>query len=168
MGSRESSRMISMELFHPIPPSQKQRGFVLLMSVLVASLMLVLASSMFNLVQKQIILSSIGRESQFAFYTADSALECALFWDFQYQSFSNPAGGTPVVCNNITIGSIAFVGLEIPMSFEFDSGGYCAKVEVTKHATYPKTTIEARGYNTTCANLATNLRSLERAVTVNY
>jgi len=144
------------------------RGFTLLIAVLVASLMLVLAGSMFNLVQKELILSSIGKDSQFAFYAADSALECALYWDFRLQAFSDPAGGIPIVCNNVAIGSIAYQGLEIPMTFQFDSGGYCAKVSVVKHASYPRTTIQARGYNAPCAGLAGNLRSLERAVAVNY
>lgn len=145
-----------------------QRGFTLLISVLVASLMLVLAGSMFNLVQKELILSSLGRDSQFAFYAADSALECALYWDFREQAFDAPEGGVPIVCSGITIGQISYPGLESPMTFEFDSNGYCAKVNVTKHASYPRTTIEARGYNTTCGNLSGNLRSLERAVQVNY
>ena len=130
--------------------------------------MLVLASSMFNLVQKEIILSSLGRDSQYAFYTADSALECALYWDFQQQAFSFASGGPSIVCNGVTVGAVAYTGLEQPMNFQFDAGGYCSKVTVTKHATYPKTTIQARGYNTTCSALATNGRSLERAVAVNY
>ena len=151
-----------------INSSSKKRGFVLLIAVIVASLMLVLASAMFTLVQKEIILSSLGRDSQYAFYTADSALECALYWDFQKQAFASPSGGPPIVCNGITIGPISYVGLEQPMAYQFDSAGYCAKVTVTKHAAYPRTTIQARGYNGTCAGLAGNLRSLERAVAVNY
>lgn len=149
-------------------PLKEQRGFVLLIAVLVASLMLVLASSMFNLVQKEIILSSLGRDSQYAFYTADSALECALYWDFQQQAFSFPSGGPSLVCNGVTIPAVAYTGLEQGMNFQFDSGGYCAKVTVIKHATYPKTTIQARGYNGACAALAASGRSLERAVAVNY
>ena len=152
----------------PLSTSVPQRGFVLLIAVLVASLMLVLASSMFNLVQKEIILASLGRDSQYAFYTADSALECALYWDFQQQAFSFPSGGPTIVCNGVTVGSVAYVALEQPMEFQFDSEGYCSKVTVIKHATYPRTTIQARGYNGTCAGLATNPRSLERAVAVNY
>ena len=164
--------LIMKKIFSFIPlwikEDPKKRGFVLLIAVLVASLMLVLASSMFNLVQKEIILSSLGRDSQYAFYTADSALECALYWDFQQQAFSFPSGGPSIVCNGVTIGPVSYVGLEQPINYQFDSAGYCAKVSVIKHATYPKTTIQARGYNGTCAGLATNDRSLERAVAVNY
>lgn len=146
----------------------QKRGFTLLLSVLVASLMLILAGSMFNLVRKEIILSSLGRDSQYAFYAADSALECALYWDFQQQAFSYPSGGPVVVCHGVTVGAVSYQGLEIPMELQFDGDGYCQKIKVTKHASYPRTTIEARGYNTTCANLSNNLRSLERAVAVNY
>ncbi|MDO8561922.1 MAG: hypothetical protein Q7S05_03790, partial [bacterium] len=35
----------------------------------------------FEITQKQVILSSLGRDSQFAFYTADTGAECALYWD---------------------------------------------------------------------------------------
>ena len=146
----------------------QRRGFTLLLAVLVASLLLILAGSMFNLVQKEIILSSLGRDSEVAFYTADSALECFLYWDFQQQAFSNPGGGPTITCNGVTVGSATYGGVEVPMELQFDSGGYCAKVSVTKHATYPRTTIEARGYNTSCTAIGSNLRSLERAVQVNY
>lgn len=58
-----------------------KRGFIILFSMLVSSTILLMSTGVFNLVQKELVLSSYARESQRAFYAADAALECALFWD---------------------------------------------------------------------------------------
>lgn len=56
-------------------------GFVILFSVLISSLILLISSGMFRVIQKEAVLSSYARESQRAFYAADSALECGLYVD---------------------------------------------------------------------------------------
>ncbi len=58
-----------------------QGGFVVLFSMLVSSLILMISSGIYTIVQKQVILASYSKESQKAFYTADSALDCALYHD---------------------------------------------------------------------------------------
>ena len=60
---------------------QKNKGFVILFSMLISSLILMISAGLFNVVQKEVVLSSYSRESQRAFYAADSALECALYAD---------------------------------------------------------------------------------------
>lgn len=60
---------------------KKNKGFVILFSMLISSLILLISAGIFNIVQKEVILSSYARESQRAFYSADSALECALYSD---------------------------------------------------------------------------------------
>lgn len=57
------------------------RGFALLFAVLTSSVLLSIGASIFNLTLKELVLSSSGRESQFAFYAADTGVECALYWD---------------------------------------------------------------------------------------
>src|SRR3990167_4752401 len=64
-----------------------ERGFTLLLAALVASIVLALGASIFGVAQKELTLSSIGRDSQFAFYAADTGAECALYWDFRHQAF---------------------------------------------------------------------------------
>jgi hypothetical protein len=62
--------------------SQKtKKGFTLLFAVLVSVLVLSVGTSMINIAVKQVILSGSGRESQFAFYAANTGIECALYWD---------------------------------------------------------------------------------------
>ena len=53
-------------------------------------------------------------------------------------------------------------------SFEFETNGYCVRVDVIKSDTHPKTTINSRGYNTSCENIGINPRTLERAVELTY
>ncbi len=55
----------------------------MLFAVLVSSVLLSVGVSIFNLTIKELVLSSSGRESQFAFYAADTGIECAIYWDFK-------------------------------------------------------------------------------------
>lgn len=58
-----------------------KKGFTLLFAILVSILILAVGASIINIALKQVILSGAGRESQFAFYAANTGMECALFWD---------------------------------------------------------------------------------------
>ena len=69
------------------------RGFTLFYAVLITSLLLALGLAVFNITLKELLLSSDARESQNAFYSADTALECALFWDLKYTGITSPAFG---------------------------------------------------------------------------
>ncbi len=60
---------------------KKNKGFVILFATVVSSIILLITTNMYNLSKKQVILSSYARESQRAFYVANSALECAFFYD---------------------------------------------------------------------------------------
>ena len=64
-----------------------QAGFTLLLAALVASIVLALGSSIFTIAKKQVTLSSLGRDSQFAFYAADTIAECALYYDVRFAAF---------------------------------------------------------------------------------
>jgi len=66
------------------------RGFTLLLAALVASIVLALGTSIYEIATKEVQLSSLGRDSQFAFYAADTAAECALYWDFRYNYSRRP------------------------------------------------------------------------------
>lgn len=67
-------------------------GFALFVAVIVSSLLLIVVLSISSLAYKETILSNTGKESQFAFYAADSARECALFWDLQNPSPTGERG----------------------------------------------------------------------------
>lgn len=150
-----------------------KRGFTLLISVLVASVLLALGFAIFNIVSKEIILSSAGRESQFAFYAADTGIECALYWDFVGDAFSIGSLVEDVVCGEAGVLSDldkVLVGNTITTTFEFSLGADptepCAIVSVERIESPTVTTrIESLGYNT-CVD--TNPRRIERAIRVQY
>ena len=71
--------------------SQKsERGFALLVAIIFTAVILAVSLALLDVSYKQVLLASSARQSQYAFYNADSALECALEQD----SFV-PAGQTP-------------------------------------------------------------------------
>jgi len=75
--------------------NSKQQGFVLLFAVLVSTLVLSVGISVISIALKQVVLSGSGRDSQYAFYAANTGAECATYWDLASSSVfytnSNPA-----------------------------------------------------------------------------
>jgi len=82
--------------FKPIRRIKSEKGFTLLLAALVASIVLSVGAAIFAIAQKQLTLSAIGRDSQFAFYAADTAAECALYWDFRHSFFGTTPPSTVV------------------------------------------------------------------------
>lgn len=148
------------------------RGFTLLISVLVGSILLALGFAIYNIVSKDILLSSAGRESQFAFYAADSGIECALFWDYQQNAFATSSEVTEVSCaGNAALLTRSYEPLsgDYTTTFSFSLGSAltapCAGVEVVKTLNPTRTVVVSAGYNT-C--VTTNPRRIERAIRVQY
>ena len=144
---------------------RSKRGFALLFAVFIAGLMTTIGLAIFNITIKEVTLSGTGRESQFAFYAADTGAECALYWDSKGTNvFSNPSGRSGVFCNAIDVTTQSWVwsfdGVNattttfiLGFQHQTDSNGvplpYCAKVKVVKQdlSGTKKTTVESRGYN---------------------
>ena len=149
----------------------KQEGFTILLAALVATLVLALGVSVFSIAQKQIVLSSLGRSSQYAFYTADTAAECALYWDVRFQHFPTTTATAvgPIQCDggdvSVTVNDVSGV---IVSEFEYAPNGYCAKVRVEKDPVANETRIEADGFSTECFDIETSSRALQRSVELNY
>ena len=60
-----------------------KKGFTLLFASLVVSLILSVGIAIANITLAQLTLSTAGRESQVALYNADTALECALYYEYK-------------------------------------------------------------------------------------
>lgn len=152
----------------------QQRGFTLLLAALVASIVLSLGSSIFLIAQKQVTLSSLGRDSQFAFYAADAAAECALYWDLRYQYFSTTTSAATPTCDGKPLNATGITDTvpyvaEFRLDFFTDaSTGYCADVHVYKNTSNPLTVIHADGYSVPCATIETSARALQRSVELHY
>lgn len=147
----------------------RSAGFTVLLAALVASITLAIGVSIFEITQKQIILSSLGRDSQFAFYTGDTGAECALYWDVRHGYFGTSTPSGSAVCDNQALDmSGRSTSYPYTISFQFEPGGYCSQVTVKKAATNPRTVIHADGFSTNCASIGTNPRTLQRSVELRY
>jgi len=176
---------LTMKILSKIFPdaSSRNRGFTLLLAALVASVVLALGASIFSIAQKQITLSSLGRDSQFAFYAADTAAECALYWDLRNSSFADletvdTFTQAAIQCDGVSVlptfeeidGSVITV-FRIENLFEVadeEESGNCVDVTVSKNPEKPFTVIRADGYSLPCALLSESGRSLQRSVELKY
>lgn len=144
------------------------RGFTILLAALVSSVVLALGVAVFQIAYKQLLLSTIGRDSQHAFYAADSGAECALYWDARHDYFAMPPPAIDAFCGGSTQPlSVSGRGTN-SMSFEFETQGRCIRVRVTKSDAHPRTVIMADGYSETCLSILENPRTLQRTIRIQY
>lgn len=161
----------------------KNKGFTLFVAIVVMGTLLLIAAGIASLAVRQALISASGRESQLAFYAADTGIECALYWDVQnpagFSAFSTSSPTSPIICNNKSMNFSPVVdgatGSGIT-TIKFDytpTDPYCVTVTIRKeYVPFPttptsviKTTIESKGYNT--CDLS-NPRRVERAVRATY
>ena len=154
---------------HSVKP---QRGFTLLIAVLISGILLSLGVAIFNIVSKEIVLSTSGRESQFAFYASDTGIECALYWDYQQDAFATTSALAEVSCADKDIPltrDYDAVSDTYTTTFNFSLGtglaSPCSAVEVVREHNPTRTSVESSGFNT-C--VTTNPRRIERAIRVQY
>ena len=153
----------------------RNKGFTLFVAIVVMGTLLLIAAGIASLAVRQALISASGRESQQAFYAADTGIECTLYWDVQ-----NPAGvsafststGSTIFCNKDgnNPGNQWVVGGNDTSTInriDFLPDSSCAIVIVTKAyiSGVLKTTIESKGYNS--CDLS-NPRRVERAVRATY
>ncbi len=154
-------------MIHTLP----QRGFTLLIAVVLASVSLSIGMALLDIALKQVILSSSARQSQIAFYNADSVLECALYYDqhdqldtFGYAKTSSPN----ISCNGVSNIPVSFTSgsgtRERRFTVPCATGGTAGEVIITKDSD-ATTGIYATGFNT--CNVA-NERRIERGLKVTY
>jgi hypothetical protein len=60
---------------------QGTKGFAMLFTVLIVSLILSIALGISNITFKQTILSGLAKDSQIALYQADTGVECGMYYD---------------------------------------------------------------------------------------
>jgi hypothetical protein len=135
------------------------RGFVILFAVTLSSILLAIALGVANVAFKELKFSTSARDTNNAFFAADTGTEYALFNDKPPSSLCTPTpGGT---CNvSFVISGLGSAGLS------------CAKVDVIKDNTNPpftRTNITSRGYNIGDAMCASsNPDRVEREIVTNY
>jgi Tfp pilus assembly protein PilX len=167
----------------------KKKGISLIIALITMTLLLSLSFSIGGIILRQLKLTNINVNSQSSFYAADSALECALYWDASTDGtigvgdFTTAIFGTttvytsnnPIKCGPNTSNPLSFtktVALDIATTtFDIDYGqNTCARVQIVKNPY--RTSIYTSGYNTglntagdACdLNDAVQKRTVERAL----
>lgn len=158
-------------------------------AVLVASLALSIGMAIYDLVVRELQVSSTTEQSQYAIYAADSAAECALYWDFNFNGAesafatsstdTDALAATGLSCNGqditsggwipgttVTFDSVKMIGTT---TTAINIGTHYAQLTVVKTLDqvtgYEHTSISADGYNT--QNI-TSPNAVERELQVNY
>lgn len=174
-----------------------QKGITLVIAITVMTLLLSISFSISNIVLRQIRITNINNASKPAFFVADSAADCAFYYDTAiledangkninedfgtaiFGTSTDPAATTDnVKCGNgnllnvlKTVSSPSGVPTVVT-TFDIDYGQMCAKVEVVR--TEVDTKITSRGYNTDANENGCNLedistrRLVERGLTITY
>ena len=175
--------------------NKKQNGFTLLFAVLLSTLIVSISASIISIALRQTILSGTSRESQYAFYAANTVLECAFYWDVTDSTVFPAPGDARITPSDIECsGGNIVTGAKFTSSFATQgwdtddtlnqttfyieikdngttkpTGGttQCALaiVKKKKAAGTITTTIEAKGYNT-CD--LTHPRAVERGLVQEY
>lgn len=140
-----------------------RRGFALFISVIFMSVMLSFGLALSALGYKQQVLASSAIESQYAFYAADAALECALYADQQLNLFKytsvEPSSAPAMTCDNAspvfaTIVSHTATQWVVRTRLSLDLGRRCADVTVYKPAPGSGITyLFSQGYDVSCATV---------------
>lgn len=151
--------------------TRTQSGISLLLAIIITGTLLLVAATISDITYKQSQLAVENRESQYAFYAADTGAECAIYWDVKnppgYSAFATSTASA-INCNKDSANSANqfVVGGSNTSTFTmtFLPDPYCAKVVVTKNADNT-TQIQSYGYNT-CDSASP--RRVERAVKVTY
>lgn len=148
------------------------RGITLLVSIILTSVVLSVALALLDVSYKQILLSSSARQSQYALYSSDSIMECALYWDQQQDAFNYTAStyltagitcnglATPIVPTSSVAGAVRTTTFSVPCA----GGGVLGTATVYKTSANA-TSVFGTGYST-CD--AADPRRIERGLTVTY
>ncbi len=150
---------------------KEKKGFVLLFTVLLAAVVLAVSLEAANVAFREIGFSTSARDTNEAFFAADTGVECALYNDKAGDVSFVQTGGS---------GSINCMGSAIPVSGSYpiwnfivsglgESGNGCSRVSVDK-SNLPIVALTSYGYNeggSSCNSTAANLVERELEVTFN-
>lgn len=171
---------ITLEPKHKNPES----GFTLLIAAIFMSVMLSFGIALGSIGYKQQVLASLAIESQYAFYAANAALECALYADRQQGLFTAtepPSSAPPMSCDGsgatylptFPDGMVSSAPDRWVMEerFSLDSGKHCADVVIYKSPPGgDQTYIFSQGYNVPCGTVESpsGARFVSRGISTHY
>jgi|GEM_PF-410305 len=149
---------------------KKNRGFVILFAVTISAILLAIALGVGNVVIKELQFGTNARDTNDAFFAADTGVECALAYDKASPSANGFTGSASMNC-----AGTAIVPTQSPSSFwTFIVPGIgsasqsCAKVTVDK-TNSTTTVVNSKGYNVGDAScVSSNTNRVERELQITY
>ena len=130
------------------------QGFLLLISILIASIVITIAVGLVSVTTRSIALAGAGKGAIQAFYAADAGVDCALFWDLRHPSYdesifkikaddaqytyADPSGGAApaVSCFNLNFAKTAGWTITSVGGGEFDTT-FTFKLDAAQALTSP-------------------------------
>lgn len=150
--------------------SQKNnKGYAILFTVAVVAVISLITIGLSNATYKQMILSSVARDSSRAFYEADIASECSLFAD-DVGIYDDGASGTfncagySLGYTTVKDGNTITYTLD-PIDSDMSKECFHAITKKEDRGDSIGTTIETKGYNICDTS---KIRTVERAIRVTY
>ena len=158
---------------------KSDRGYILLLAVLIVSVILSISFSIYSLAIKEVQLSSFLNDSSKAFTASDVAAECALYWDRSFpqdgmrdtifatsSDYVTDPNLSQATCDGIQLSTSNWVvsGLgaetgETDFTLNFANGTYANVVVVKSLA--GETRITSDGYNTAANTDRKVMRTIE-------
>jgi len=174
--------------YHTGNYKKSKQGVAVIIAIITASIVLSLGASALNLSLKQLQFSSLGQGSVSAFYSANTAFECALLWDLSPSapytesvfatstSSTVPTAGSGITCAATDLSSVwSVVAGPTAATTTFtvrysatDITEPCGNVVVAKYedgSGNTRTSVTARGLNSCDDNAP---RRTERGLRVFY
>ncbi len=122
----------------------EQQGFVLLFAIVVSAVIFFIGAGIFSIAYKELIISSLGKDSQKSIFMADSAIECTLqaYRDGKFDGSLASVGNFPCFGDSVAIGGGSMTD---SLSFRLSLDDACARVSVSRETS--KFVFFAQGYN---------------------
>ena len=156
--------------------NNRKKGVTIFFAMLIIALLIGIGSSISLLSQKQVNISTLSKQSELAFYSADSGAECVFYWDknstkldpwtAQSTAAINCNAASVTVCDNTT----SFC-TDTTKTFRISFGNNaCADITLSKQQLGDApfvvvTTLTSQGYNDCRANA---VNQLQRTIKVTY
>lgn len=143
----------------------REGGYAILFTVAIIGIISMITIGLSTTAFKQMILSSVARDSTTAFYQSDIASECALYADNETTTFEEgvewSCAGYTLIYNKINENSY-----ELNPKDE-NTINKCFRISVTKEDINDTivTKVEAKGYNVCNKG---NMRTVERGIKITY
>jgi hypothetical protein len=148
---------------------QKNKGFVILFAVTISGILLAIALGVANIAYKEVKFGTSGKDTNEAFFAADTGAECALKYDSSVAANNAFTGSATMSCagNSPTVTLVSASNWSFVVSGLGNTAASCAKVTVSKSGS--TTTVDSKGYNvgdSSCAS--TNPNRVERELRLTY